>query len=400
MAFIVCGVAGFVTANDLEFATTSAPPQGSSPTVDVRTVRTVSYFERAMEAEAEVGAAYSPSVCGATPSCCSAVCGSDPCGSGCCAADDCCLPPCCRMCPCQYAWVDGLILWRDNQGRNQPLVQDLTQTTTFLSTRDIDFGSAGGVRAGFGWRGRGPCGWELNYLGLYSPTAATFITGDDLFSLPGDLGLASNNFFSADEFSIRYTAQINSAEVNRVCCWCCCNDPYSDAALRCKSVEWLYGFRYLNLNENFSITATDFEEGTSTYRVRTNNNLFGAQIGSRLRYCFGRWSVEGTGKAGIFGNAAEQNSPAIIDFPAFELRPARSASRGEVAFVGDLNLTGIYQLNSTWGVRAGYNLLFIEGVALAPDQLDFTNTPTSGTALDTRGGVFLHGVNVGLEARW
>jgi hypothetical protein len=48
----------------------------------------------------------------------------------------------------------------------------------------------------------------------------------------------------------------------------------------------------------------------------------------------------------------------------------------------------------------GYNLIWIEGVALAPDQLDFTNTTTSGSGIDTDGGVFLHGVNAGLEARW
>jgi len=39
-------------------------------------------------------------------------------------------------------------------------------------------------------------------------------------------------------------------------------------------------------------------------------------------------------------------------------------------------------------------------VALATDQLDFTNTDQSGSALAKDGGVFLHGVNVGLEARW
>jgi hypothetical protein len=71
-----------------------------------------------------------------------------------------------------------------------------------------------------------------------------------------------------------------------------------------------------------------------------------------------------------------------------------------VAFVGDLNLTAIYQINSVWGARLGYNVIFIEGVALAPDQLDFTNTPSSGSGIDTDGSVFLHGINAGLEARW
>ena len=52
------------------------------------------------------------------------------------------------------------------------------------------------------------------------------------------------------------------------------------------------------------------------------------------------------------------------------------------------------------GSWAGYNLLWIEGVALAPDQLDFTNTPTSGTGLTSSSGLFLHGFSAGLEGRW
>src|SRR6478735_7754701 len=78
--------------------------------------------------------------------------------------------------------------------------------------------------------------------------------------------------------------------------------------------------------------STDLQEGTSNYDVTTNNNLFGVQVGSRARHSHGRWSWEGTGKAGIFGNAADQHSAAIVDFPAFVVRPARSESTGDVAF--------------------------------------------------------------------
>jgi hypothetical protein len=45
-------------------------------------------------------------------------------------------------------------------------------------------------------------------------------------------------------------------------------------------------------------------------------------------------------------------------------------------------------------------MIWLSGVALAPDQWDFTNTAASGTTLVGGGGVFLHGANLGLEARW
>ena len=322
---------------------------------------------------------------------------AEPAADDCCDSDLCESDPCCRMCPRVYGWFESLLLWRNNQASSQPLVQDLNANDqTLLGASDLRFGMAAGIRAGFGVRDCCGAGWEVNYFGLYGPVATANVVGSNNLRLPGDLGLIVNNFFGADVVDVRYASTLNNFEVNHVCCCCCCECP-----TRCRSTEWLYGFRYLNLHEIFRISSTDFQESTSTYRVRTNNNLYGAQVGARLRRCYGKWSWEGTGKAGIFGNAAQQASDPITDFPNnFLVRDARSASGGNVAFIGDLNLTGIYQINSTWGLRAGYNLIWIEGVALAPDQLDFTNTPTSGTTLANHGGVFLHGLNLGVEARW
>jgi Putative beta barrel porin-7 (BBP7) len=308
--------------------------------------------------------------------------------------DSCChLIPTSKMCPCSYGWAEGLLLWRDNQSTNRPIVINLNTQDTLIAPDDLNFDSGWGIRAGFGIRRCDNLGWEFEYLGVFDQNAGRSVELADELALPGDLGVTTNNFFFADEVSVRYSSQINNAEVNRVCCCCSCDGPCS-----CRSVEWLYGFRYLNLNEDFSIVSTDLQEGTSTYDIDTNNNLFGAQIGNRVRESRGRWSWEGTGKAGIFGNAAEQHSDPIVDFPAFVVRPGRSESGGNVAFVGDLNLTAIYQLNSVWGARLGYNLIWIEGVALAPDQLDFSIANESDISTD--GGILLHGVNAGLEARW
>jgi hypothetical protein len=45
--------------------------------------------------------------------------------------------------------------------------------------------------------------------------------------------------------------------------------------------------------------------------------------------------------------------------------------------------------------------MWIEGLALAPDQLDFNFAAADGGAqLNAGGGLLLHGANVGVEARW
>jgi hypothetical protein len=82
------------------------------------------------------------------------------------------------------------------------------------------------------------------------------------------------------------------------------------------------------------------------------------------------------------------------------VRSARSASEGGVGFIGDLTTNLAYKLSDSWRVRAGYNFLWLSGVALAPNQFDFAATPTAGSGLNGGAGVFLHGANLGLEATW
>ena len=95
-----------------------------------------------------------------------------------------------------------------------------------------------------------------------------------------------------------------------------------------------------------------------------------------------------------------QQSQLVTDFPpGFVLRDTPNVTAGNVAFVGDLNFSAAYYLDDVWALRFGYNLLWIEGVALAQNQLDFTDTPDSGTTLRTA-GFFAHGINVGLQGTW
>ena len=53
-----------------------------------------------------------------------------------------------------------------------------------------------------------------------------------------------------------------------------------------------------------------------------------------------------------------------------------------------------------WSLRAGYNLAWLSGLALAPNQFDFTDTLTSGTGIEGAGSMFLAGASLGLERRW
>jgi hypothetical protein len=302
----------------------------------------------------------------------------------------------CNMCPCTYGVVEALILQRNIAGGSTPLVLDAANGTTLLTMNDLRFPVAGGLRAYFGHRFRDSWAWELGYFGLYNATTSAGVAGN--LSLPSDFA-GLNVFFGADNVAVNYATNINGAEFNLVNC-CCAND-FCGCTSVWNSVEWLSGFRYLRIGDTMAIDAARADVGgieRGFYDMQAVNNLYGGQVGARLRRCWGLWSLEGTAKAGLFYNDATQ-SQTVVDFPNFLVRQTTSSSQN-LAFLGELNCTLVRQITNYWYLRGGYNLIWIDGIALAPNQLDFSLTNTSGTTTNTGGTMFLHGANLGLEARW
>lgn len=328
----------------------------------------------------------------------------------------------CSPCPRVYGYGEFLFLQRSNCSDDQPLVDSLGGfgQETFFSTRDLDFDFEPAFRGLIGFRLHGGWALEAGYLGLCDATSRAFLVppdGNTILIFPDDLGFGSNVFTDMDRIWIDYSSEIHSGELNLVCCTGCCTtcggkggkDPKQTACCDtwCKTFEWFVGLRYLSVAERLRIDAQrDLEQtggGFSTesgyYDISTRNNLFGPQIGARLRHWDNRLGWEASGKVGVFYNDAQQYQE-IIDYPDFELRSRIGDSGSAVAYMGELNVTGLFRLNDVWNLRAGYNVMWIGGLALAPDQLDFTADVDAGQQLDRTGGVFLHGVNLGIEARW
>lgn len=329
--------------------------------------------------------------------------------------EGCCDPCCNNPCPTFYGQVEALFMKREPRFTDQPIIVDANAGTTFVSSSDLDFEFGPGVRATIGMHlCEGPA-LEFSYFGLCEGEASAVAISPDpgAFLIFPD-NLFGNVFVDMDIAEVNYSSSLHSFEANLLCCCgsceecgdeCCdeCGGQCGCSDVRCRSFEWFGGFRYLYLDEELNISAQrivagGLEEGS--YDVRTTNHLYGLQLGARERRTRGRWGWEATGKAGIFGNYAQQEQT-VTDFPNFVLRPTVSSSSGGVAFIGETNLSVLYRLTDIWNLRAGYSLIWIEGLALAPDQLDFdfASSP-SGDQLDNGGAMFLHGANFGVEARW
>jgi len=299
-------------------------------------------------------------------------------------------------CPRLYATAEALVLDADLRCLSRVLVLDTglpRGNDALLTTGGLDFGFKPGVRTTFGFRLTPRRAVEVSYLGGFDWGESATVTGNDDLAIPGDLGPASNDFFNADVMRIDYSAEMNGVEIN----WVKCRRRLlfgTDYETQC-----LVGFRHLGWHERFNLRSTDFDEGTSDYAIHANNDLFGAQVGARVRHP-GRLGWLVSGKVGVFGNGAEQTE-SVTDFPPpFYLRSPRTSHARNAALVVDLGFSLRGKINRVWSVQGGYNLLWIEGLALGRDQLDFTLTPVSGTELRNGGGVFLHGASVCLAARW
>jgi hypothetical protein len=287
-----------------------------------------------------------------------------------------------------YAQADAIFFTRDNESGNQPLVlldgNQPNQSNVLLSTPDLDFNWQVGPRLLLGREWDGFRMFEASYFGIYNWQADGTVTGDNELNLPGDLGqFGGLGFNDADIANVEYKSVIHNAEFNYL-------HSYGNIA-------WLIGFRYFNLQDKLFLTFTDNQSGVSTYNISAYNNLFGGQIGGRIWQSCGNWSYDLTGKAGVYDNVI-RSSQNVFDVDA-TLRDTKT-SGNQIAFIGDIEFNANYQFTPTWSLRGGYQVFWIEGLALAPNQLDFTNTATSGTNLDKTGGMFMHGAHAGLMAKW
>jgi hypothetical protein len=291
---------------------------------------------------------------------------------------------CCRQWWCEtwYARAELLTLAR-NYSASGTIIETAGGAPVFTGN-DIGFGLAPGISTLLGHRLDGQTAVELVYFGANQWNQEQAFAQPGNLNLPGALGTL-DDFNHANAMSVALRSQLHNAEVNYL----------HDVG----NVSLLAGFRFLNWQEQLSIVATDSDASHSSYRVNLSNNMPGGQLGARVARYYGGIDFELTGKAGIFGNRASQAQGVGNLGNTVSIRNV-GATNNEVSFIGDLNLSAVCPLTPNWRVRGGYNLMYVSGLALAVNQLDFSNQSFSGRRVHPNSDVFLHGFNVGLEVVW
>lgn len=290
---------------------------------------------------------------------------------------------CCRDCSeaCEPCWTfrGGAIFLQRSRPADANLAI-LASGLPLLNARDFGFDAQSGWDLGAVRRLDDEYSLDFRYFQVDG-------WDDSLASAPVDFSAVAfpGGIFSGVGFAHIATASYNSllrsAEFN----------------VRRERSDWLTllaGFRYVNLQESLVVDQVGF----FSHRVDTRNHLYGGQVGAEVFFgARGKIRLDGWAKAGIFGTDAHSDysfSDIVFPFNGFNA----AGRQGQVSFVGDLGLTASYRLTDHIVLRGGYQLLWIDGVALASDQ--FNVQPVDGFGVGTTGGAFYHGALAGLEVSW
>ncbi|MCA9157479.1 MAG: BBP7 family outer membrane beta-barrel protein [Planctomycetales bacterium] len=188
--------------------------------------------------------------------------------------------------------------------------------------------------------------------------------------------------FSGTSLDAGYSSALHNAEIN---------------GRRKFNENWtlIAGFRYAELNERLSASLVG-SAVPFNYDTAVRNRLYGFQLGGQANLLSRNYfSLDAFGKAGVFGNAAAQDSTistGIVTLPA-------NGRGSRTAFIGEIGATGTLQLTEYLALRSGYRLLWLDGVAVASDQLAASNF-ANGTGFSGSGDVFYHGAFTGLELNY
>ncbi len=322
--------------------------------------------------------------------------------------------------------VEALLLKREDVSRRVEFMSDgprgLADPNIILSTENLEFfNDAYGFRFNTALQMHAGGTLEFEFLGQFNwnSTAQVNSAGDLLYSVFSDYGNdpppqvgppsvrgGFSDTDSAEWARIDYSSNFDTLDLTYRKRWTLPNCRFQGS--------WLAGVRYFKLDEQFRLrTVVNYPDpnggivpvtGNMQYDVGTSNSMTGAEIGGDL------WTTMVPGvrlgvssKVGLFGNRATSHTniaAATLGAPVVELLAADS-----VSLVAEANFNMLWRVNQHWTIKSGYELLYVDGVALAPENFH-SGAPFAGgsggrtPAINVNGDVFLHGLNLGLEYMW
>lgn len=289
---------------------------------------------------------------------------------------------------CDFEEFDCAPVWRGRVGaaildRSKPeddvIARPLGGLLEVSAGGDFDFGWSGGVDVYLAREISPGLGVEVRFFNV------DFDAGYD-YGDTGNLEIGHTTVSNLFDVDGAYSSKLYSTEVNL-------RLPTSER------VTWLTGFRWLELSERLNYDIDLLSLVNNDFNWNTNNHLYGGQFGVDLQL----WdltsplSISSSLKAGVYGNDADNHFRYKVN--NFSILQG-GADRSDVAFVGDIGVNLSYQLTRHLSLMGGYQLLWINGAALASDQAAYTLQQLDLDVVTTQGDVFYHGALTGALVTW
>ncbi len=300
--------------------------------------------------------------------------------SGCSNCDACGACNMCQCCEPTCSVTAGAVFLHRSRPDAQPIVIPLAGPGVISGGQDFDFGWDAGPDLTIERRMSSGNIWQVRY---FADDDASTPTRD--YGAVGNVRIGSFSNFGATGFTGGYFTTLHSTEVN----WL---HPVSD---RC---TFLAGFRWIELHDNLTYNIV-FPAFNANYIWDENNHLYGAQTGTILNLwnLNSPFKLDAALKAGIYGNVADN---------AFNLLPSTGGSfpsggnGTDVAFVGEIDVTGAYCITDHIALRGGYQVLWLDGLALASNQGANATANLSQVGIDIGDKLLYTGAIASIEFTW
>ena len=174
--------------------------------------------------------------------------------------------------------------------------------------------------------------------------------------------------------------------------------------------SYLLGLRVMSIDEFFGfygrgtiINGAVSNDVSGDYLIDTHNDMVGIQVGGDLMFRGRLWSWGARYKVAPMINFCDQISRISTNaagdpFASADLDVRRQAKRSDLAAFGEVGIAGSYKIRPNMVLHASYDFMFAVGMALAPEQLEFSSDPVP--RVNDNGFLYYHGLSLGLECIW
>lgn len=312
-------------------------------------------------------------------------------------------------------WYGGAeALWFDrSRNLRKPIATEINPFTGAvggsLSTNSIPYDLSAGTRLTLGEHlGRDHLDRDRNMEVVYYGGLSYYQT-DSLLARDGNVIITPlgnvPGFTGATEYQTKHNTIFNSLEWNyklarrlgRDQLVMGPNGNWSRHAERGFLPALIVGTRLVNVNDSFDLLAGG-NGRAGDYTIDAQNWLWGMNLGGELisQNEFFYWGLRGRATPSMNFAANQQY---FYGAQQGDVSSRRSAADIFAAgFVGDLSLLAGWQITPNFSLKAGYEFLWVAGIATAPRQFDLEGLRINKT--DPGGQIFFNGLSFGCEGSW